>query len=38
MAFIISTGVEIDDEQAEKMFSPMDAVTFLRQEMDIGER
>jgi len=30
------SGVEIDDEQAEKMQCPMDAVEFLKKEMDIA--
>ena len=30
-----STGVEIDDERAEKIFTAQDAIEFLKKEMDV---
>ena len=31
----LCTAVEIDDEQAEKIFTPADAVEFLKTKLDI---
>ena len=31
----MSLGIEIDDEQAEKIFTANDAIAFLTKEMDI---